>query len=395
MTPNQILKQYFGFDDFRYPQGEIIKEILNGKNTLAIMPTGSGKSLCYQIPAIIFDGLTIVVSPLISLMKDQIDTLNAKGINAVSINSQNTKKQNDRNFEAINKWNIKLLYISPERIQNDGFMNYIRQKRISLVAVDEAHCCSIWGNNFRPDYAKIATLLEVFPDVPVIALTATANSAITEDIKRILCFDPQIYKMSFDRPNISLEIISKGYAEGNVKRLLDETFGNGKKGSVIIYCYSKKDCAELSYHINQMTAYKSDFYHAGLNKRERIETQEKFSSGEIPIVVATIAFGMGIDKSDVRLIIHHTIPKSIEGYYQEIGRAGRDGLPARAVLLYSYHDIKKVEFLIKKTNQKEELDRLQKMVSFCTTIQCRRQMLLAHFEEEHSGYCGSCDVCGN
>ncbi len=405
-NPQQILKQYFSYDSFKYPQQEMIESVLSGNDVVGVLPTGFGKSLCYQIPAIAFNGITLVISPLISLMKDQTDSLKSKGIKAEFLNSTLTlKKQREIENDCLNG-NVKLLYLAPERLINEDRKSFFERLNVSLIAPDEAHLANVWGKNFRPGYRKLSLLRNLYPEVPIMAVTATATEEIIDDIcEQLLLIKPKIFRASFDRPNISIEVTQKGYAEGKIRDLLNETFDYGQQGSAIIYCYSRKDCSDLSYFINNMTDHESAFYHAGMKKKERIETQEKFFSGEIKIIIATIAFGMGIDKPDVRLVVHHTMSKSIEGYYQEIGRAGRDGLPSRAVLLYSYHDIGKIEFLIKKTNQnspwektQEELDRLEKMVEFCTRIQCRREMILNHFGENSSDYCGDngsgCDVCG-
>ena len=405
MTPKETLKHYFGYDEFRYPQEEIINEPLKGNDIVGVMRTGFGKSVCYQIPAIILDGMTLVISPLISLMKDQTDSLKAKGIRAEFLNSSiSLKKQLEIEKECI-AGNVKLLYISPERVTNKDRQNFFKSLNVSLIAHDESHLSNTW-KIFRPAYNQLSILREIYPGVPVMAVTATSNREVTKDIcEQLKLKDPKIFKGDFDRSNISIEVNKKGYVEGNITRLLDEiSIGNGN-GPAIIYCYSKKDCSELSYYLNQMTEYKTDFYHAGLKNKEKNESQEKFMNGDIDIIVATEAFAMGIDKSNVRLVINHTIPKSIITYYQRIGRAGRDDKPSRSVLFYSPYDIERVEFLIKKTNKNqswdktsEELSKLHEMVSFCTKIQCRRQMLLEHFEQEHDGYCKDkslgCDVCG-
>lgn len=402
VTPQEALKKYFGYDSFRGNQEPSIKSVLSGRDTVVIAPTGDGKSVCFQIPGIILDGLTLVISPLISLMKDQTESLKDIGISAEYLNSTVTKKRQSEIERACINGDVKFLYVAPERLIQEQRREFFESLKVGLIACDEIHLLSTWGKNFRKSYRELFILKDLYPNVPIIALTATATSEIVNDVCEQLRMDnPEIFKKSFDRPNISIEVERKGYAEGNVVRLLDETFSGGREGSAIIYCYSKKNCVALNYHIDQMTDYKPDVYHAGLNKKKRNESQEKFMSGEINPIIATEAFAMGINKPDVRLVINHTMPKSMYELYQRIGRAGRDGKPARSVLLFSPYDIRLVEFLIKKTNIgqpweriKEELDKVQEMVKFCTRIQCRRQMILGHFEEDHDGYCGNCDICG-
>jgi len=391
-----ILKKYFGYDEFRPKQLDIINSILNKQDTLVLMPTGGGKSLCYQIPALKQDGLTIVISPLISLMKDQVDALKLKGVNAEYINSTLSKETIEDIKIRIEKKEVKILYITPERLALKSFKLFLEKTTVSLFAIDEAHCISEWGHDFRKDYRNLKFLKKEFPNTPIIALTATATSKVKQDILRQLNLEnPKIFTSSFDRDNLKLIIREKKHAFAQIISLVDKY----KNESIIIYCHSRKDTKTLADGLNKY-GFKALIYHAGLTDKVRDRNQELFIKDKANIMVATIAFGMGIDKSNVRLIIHNTFSKSIEGYYQEIGRAGRDGLPSECVLFYSPEDKRKHEFFIERSStvtqrQKNSL-KLNEMVSYCESQSCRRKYLLEYFGEKVSeDDCQGCDICLN
>jgi ATP-dependent DNA helicase RecQ len=390
----KTLKKYFGYDEFRPLQKEIIQSVLARKDCVVLMPTGGGKSLCFQLPALMLPGIALVVSPLISLMKDQVDALCSNGVPANFINSTLKPSEIDDVMEQAHEGILKILYIAPERFAAEGFEEFLKTLKISLIAVDEAHCISEWGHDFRPDYRNLSRLKIMFSDVPIIALTATATERVREDIINQLSLEnPQIFISSFNRPNLSYEVFPKRDSLETILTLL----GGYKDESAIIYCFSRKDTEKLSESLNSY-GFKAAPYHAGLNQKIRKENQEKFIHDEINIIVATIAFGMGIDKPDVRLVIHHSLPKSVEGYYQETGRAGRDGLPARCVLLFSYADKFKHDFFISKiedeTEQRKAQEKLDQVVRYGSLIGCRRHYLLNYFDEkyEHKN-CGNCDSC--
>jgi ATP-dependent DNA helicase RecQ len=388
------LKKYFGYDEFRPLQKEIIEKVLQGKDCLVLMPTGGGKSLCFQLPAIMQKGMAIVVSPLISLMKDQVDALCTNGVPAGLINSSITPKKIKQVMEQAQAGELKILYIAPERFSTAGFEDFLRTLKISLIAVDEAHCISEWGHDFRPDYRNLQQLRFKFPNVPIIALTATATEKVRKDIIAQLALDnPQIFISSFNRPNLSYEVLPKRDSFESILSLL----GSYRQESAIIYCFSRNDTEKLARDLNDY-GFLAAPYHAGLSAKDRKENQDKFIHDEIKIIVATIAFGMGIDKPDVRLVIHHSLPKSVEGYYQETGRAGRDGLPARCVLLYSYGDKFKHEFFISKIEDEDEQQKarqkLDEMVHYSNLFGCRRHFLLNYFDENYrQKNCGNCDRC--
>ena len=389
-----LLKNNFGFDRFRPLQEEIIEQALLGKDAFVLMPTGGGKSLCYQLPALKMPGLTLVVSPLIALMKDQVDDLQANGIAAAFVNSTLSPAEIERTQTEARMGKIKILYAAPERLANPGFQNFLAGLKISLIAIDEAHCISEWGHDFRPDYRNLKMLRNIFPNVPVMALTATATEKVREDIIRQLSLEKaKIFISSFNRPNLSYAVLPK---KDSYDQLIEILQGH-KNESVIVYCFSRKDTENLATDLRK-EGFKALAYHAGLESGKRRKNQEKFIRDEAHIIVATIAFGMGIDKPDVRLVVHYSLPKSIEGYYQETGRAGRDGLPSRCILFYSYGDTVKQQFFIRQIEDESEREnaykKLNQMVEYCELASCRRSHLLSYFGEKYEAEkCDSCDVC--
>ena len=395
MNPLKILQTTFGFDSFRHNQKEIIKNVIDGNDSFVLMPTGGGKSLCYQIPALIFKGLTVVVSPLIALMKDQVDALKINGVPANFLNS--TQSQNEQNtiIEQLRNNKLKLIYLAPERLigEGNGFLSILKTLDISLFAIDEAHCISSWGDDFRPEYLQLSTLKVNFPNVPIIALTATADKITQKDILDKLNLDnPKTFLSSFNRPNIFYKVEKKQ----NTFAKIVEYISKHKNDSGIIYTLSRKNADEICQKLEEL-GFLCKPYHAGLSKDDRETNQNLFLRDEIKIIVATIAFGMGIDKSNVRFVLHYNLPKNIEGYYQETGRAGRDGLPSEALLFYSRGDVitlKKFIFIEDNENQSRiMLDKLNKMTNYAETNNCRRKFLLNYFDELHSGNCCNCDVC--
>ncbi|HEY4479560.1 MAG TPA: RecQ family ATP-dependent DNA helicase [Candidatus Paceibacterota bacterium] len=388
------LKKYFGYDEFRPLQEEIIERILRGHDCVVLMPTGGGKSLCFQLPALMLPGMAIVVSPLISLMKDQVDALRANGIVAEFINSTLSHAEIAGVMEQARNGELKILYIAPERFGVPGFENFVRTLNISLVAVDEAHCISEWGHDFRPDYRNLKLLRNKFPAITIIALTATATEKVREDIvKQLALKKPQIFISSFNRPNLSYEVLPKKDSLKSILTLLNSY----RNESAVIYCFSRNDTEKLVEDLNTH-GFTAAAYHAGLPANKRKENQERFIRDEINIMVATIAFGMGIDKPDVRLVIHHSLPKSIEGYYQETGRAGRDGLPARCALFFSYADKFKHDYFIRnmadETEQKKAQEKLDQVLRYGNLHGCRRLFLLRYFDETYDkSNCGNCDGC--
>ena len=384
------LKENFGFEKFRPNQEDIINCILSGQDTLAIMPTGGGKSICFQLPALIFPGITIVISPLIALMKDQVDGLKANGIEACYINSSQTEEERQFYLERLKSNAIKLVYIAPESLSFlDSIFNSLR---ISLIAIDEAHCISSWGHDFRPAYTNLGYLKNRFPSTPILALTATADKATRKDISEQLNLkNPRLFVASFDRKNLSLEVRP---ALDRVKQIID--FIQDKPNeSGIIYCLSRKTTEELADKL-QKIGISAKAYHAGLDTKIRSKTQDDFINDDCKVVCATIAFGMGIDKSNVRWVIHYNLPKNIEGYYQEIGRAGRDGLPSETILFESYGDVIQLQkFASEGLNAEVQLAKLERMKQYADALSCRRKILLSYFGELITENCGNCDICKN
>jgi ATP-dependent DNA helicase RecQ len=385
---HNLLKTHFGFDTFRPNQEEIIENVLAGKNTLAIMPTGGGKSLCFQLPALVMEGTAIVISPLIALMKDQVDALNANGIAASYYNSSQLPEIQEEVLNNLMTGQLKLLYVAPESLWN--LTNYFQKTEISLIAVDEAHCISAWGHDFRPAYTQLSRLQDEFPQTPVIALTATADRATQDDIVRQLGVDgAKRFVSSFDRPNLYLDVRPGQQRMQQVLRFLKDK----ETESGIIYCLSRKSTQNVAAKL-LAKGFKAKAYHAGIEAEERSQIQEDFINDKTPIIVATIAFGMGIDKSNVRWVIHYNMPKSIEGYYQEIGRGGRDGLPAHGLMFYSFADVIMLRKFTEGTQTEAfQLAKLERMQQFAEALSCRRKALLNYFGEHMTQDCGNCDIC--
>ncbi len=406
---HRILKERFNHDTFRPGQSDIISSVLSGTDTLAVLPTGGGKSLCYQLPALMFKGLTIVVSPLIALMQDQVDSLHNAGIEALLLNSALDWDTYCVNMDLVRSGVVKLLFCAPETLSTGRMQDLLAGIEVSCLAIDEAHCISEWGHDFRPDYNSLSTIRNLFPKAVCLALTATATPKVRKDIKDSLglknCTE---FVGSFNRPNIFLEVTPKwrkkeGGANLQVEQFLEEHMNE----SGIIYCFSRKQVDELSAYLKRKHFFVLP-YHAGLSSEKREKNQQKFICGKVDIIVATVAFGMGINKSDVRFVLHYDLPKSLEQYYQEIGRAGRDGKPAHALLLYTYADTRKINFFIDEKSGVEydsAKEQLRGMIEYCESKGCRRKVLLAHFGEKYESYesettkdskqsgCRSCDIC--
>lgn len=387
---HDTLKENFGFEKFRPNQEKIINSIISGKDTLAIMPTGGGKSICFQLPALVFPGLTIVISPLIALMKDQVDSLKTNGIEACYINSSQSAAEQQTHIDVIKDGHIKIVYIAPESLSY--IENLFNTISLSLIAIDEAHCISSWGHDFRPAYTNLGYLKKRFPSTPILALTATADKATRKDISAQLnLIDPQTFISSFDRKNLSLEVRP---ALDRVKQIQDFIESRPTE-SGIIYCLSRKTTEELAQKLSK-AGINAKAYHAGLDVALRSKTQDEFINDDCQVVCATIAFGMGIDKSNVRWVIHYNLPKNIEGYYQEIGRAGRDGLPSETILFESYGDVIQLQkFASQGLNAEVQLAKLERMKQYADAFSCRRKILLSYFGELVTENCGNCDICKN
>lgn len=393
--PLQILQQYFGYDNFRLEQANAVENVISKKDTFVLMPTGGGKSLCYQVPALVLEGTAIVISPLIALMKDQVDALRVNGISASYINSSMSSFEQNETLNQLKNGQHKLLYVAPEKLNadNGAFLKLLNDINISLFAVDEAHCVSHWGHDFRPDYLFLNGIKKQFPNIPIIALTASADEITRKDIiKQLNLQEPLVLISSFDRANIKYFVQPKQSVLQNIIKYLNEH----PDDSGIIYCLSRKGTEEMSNNLKE-NGINSAFYHAGISSQERAKVQEDFLKDKIRVMVATIAFGMGIDKSNVRFVMHADLPKNIESYYQETGRAGRDGLPSEAILFYSYADVMKLRsFAMVEGNEEQSdlmLQKLKQMSDFAEMQKCRRQYLMEYFGEKHDGNCNSCDYC--
>lgn len=389
-----VLREKFGFDGFRPGQEQLISSVLSGRDTLGVLPTGGGKTLCYQLPAFMMDGLVIVVSPLISLMQDQVDRARKLGLRASSLTSQDPKESQRRTEAAIAVGALDLLFCSPERLEATRLRNLLAAASVSLITIDEAHCISEWGHEFRPDYRNLRPLREMFPRAPVLALTATATERVRRDIvEQLGLTGAEVFVSSFNRANLTYAVQPKG----DVERQLPPLLAKWKESPAIVYCFARRETEEVASAL-RAEGFDARAYHAGLSAEERRRAQEDFSRDRVPVIVATIAFGMGVDKPDVRLVVHTSLPKSVESYYQETGRAGRDGLPGECVLLYSYGDKRRQEFFFREIEDEGERrnaqTKLDQMVRFAQLQTCRRRYLLEYFGERwDSDDCGACDVC--
>lgn len=392
VSPADVLKQVFGFDQFRDGQQQVIEQVMGGQDALVLMPTGGGKSLCYQIPALMLPGITVVVSPLISLMKDQVDGLNASGVAATFINSSIPREQLLTIYRQLQDDQYKLLYVAPERLMKMDFIDRLQSLNVSLFAVDEAHCVSHWGHDFRQDYRLLGQLKRHFPQTPMMGLTATADIATRADISEQLGLDsPFVFRSSFDRPNIRYNLLTKYKPVEQLTQYVKDQEGSG-----IVYCNSRAKVDELSVKLAKQ-GIRSAGYHAGLEPEIREKIQRDFIQDNIDVIVATVAFGMGINKSNVRFVVHFDLPRSIESYYQETGRAGRDGMPAEALLLFDEKDAARIRQWIsmgENTARHDiELQKFAAMESFAEAQTCRRQVLLNYFSEYSGDHCGNCDIC--
>ena len=392
--PIDILKEYFGYRAFRPGQEEIIQTVLEGKDTLVLMPTGGGKSICYQIPAMVMEGMCIVVSPLISLMQDQVEALKQNGIAAAYINSTQTVTEQRYIAQQCLRQAIKLLYISPEKVQTDRFQNFLKSLNVNLFAIDEAHCISSWGHDFRPEYGQLGELRQRFPEIPMIALTATADELTRKDIvEQLRLNNPQSFVSSFDRPNLRLEVRP---GQDRIRQIIS-FLNDHKRDSGIIYCLSRKSTESLAEKLRKK-GFNAAPYHAKLPDNQKAKTLRDFLRDDVRIVCATIAFGMGIDKSNVRFVIHYNLPKNLESYYQEIGRAGRDGVDSETILFYTYADVIMHQKIIQGESSKKQalkVAKLERLQQFAEASTCRRKVLLAYFSEAFDKKCENCDVCSN
>ncbi len=393
-TAKQALKKYFGYDSFRPMQAEIIQAVYEGRDSLVLMPTGGGKSVCYQLPALTMPGSCVVVSPLISLMKDQVEGLRANGVKAAFLNSSLSGMEQQQTEDAFFRQELDILYVSPEKLLSQNFLPLLKKSNVSLFAIDEAHCISAWGHDFRPEYTQMRMLKREFPGIPIIALTATADKLTRSDIaEQLQLTDPEIFIASFDRPNLSLEVRPGQKRFEQILQFLKKR--DNQPG--IIYCLSRKSTEKLAEKLGD-AGISAAHYHAGLSSQERSRVQEDFINDQTLIICATIAFGMGIDKSNVRWIIHYNLPKNLESYYQEIGRAGRDGADAATLLFYSFADVNMLSDIIQKNESNHtqlQLAKLDRMREYAESLACRRRILLAYFGEDHPGNCNNCDVCKN
>ncbi len=396
MTKNQVLKQYFGYDTFRPLQAEIIDYVVAGNDCMVLMPTGGGKSVCYQIPAMLLPGLTLVISPLIALMKDQVRALKYNGITAEFINSSQPVSEQNEIERRCQNGEVKLLYISPEKLLSGSYSSFIQTLNVSLVAIDESHCVSVWGHDFRPEYTQLHLIKTMFPAVPMIALTATADRVTRRDIlKQLNIADAKIFIDSFDRPNLSLSVIPGR----NRLKIIEKFIGDHPKQSGIIYCFSRKSTEDVATGLRRL-GINAKHYHAGMSAAERTLIQDQFLQDDVQVMVATVAFGMGIDKSNVRWIIHYNMPANVESFYQEIGRAGRDGLPADTLLFFSYADFLMRRELVQKSELPNHLKEIQyakldRMKQYAEAQICRRRIMISYFNETIDNDCGNCDVCKN